>query len=238
MRNVLAVFRREFSGYFNSVLGYLVVCICLGLFGFFFFFLNDVFMDNVASLRGLFAMAPLVLVPVAPAITMRLLAEEKRSGTMEVLMAMPLRESDVVLGKYLAAVALMGVTFALSLTYPLTIAFLGELDPGPVVGGYLGLFLLSGSYLAVGLLTSAWTSNQIVAFLTGLIACFFFWVVDKMVLVLPASLAGLASRLGFDSHFVNIARGVIDSRDIVYYASVIVICLYVAVLSLKIRRVS
>ncbi|MCK6527634.1 ABC transporter permease subunit [Myxococcota bacterium] len=238
MRNIAAIFRREFAAYFNSVLGYIVVVVCLVLFWVFFFQLNDLFVGNVASMRGFFVVAPLVLVPVAPAITMRLLAEERRSGTMEVLMTLPLREGDVVLGKYLAALALVGVALALSFTYPLTVAMLGDLDLGPVVGGYLGLVLLAASYLAVGLLTSAWTSNQIVAFLGGLVACFFFWVIDKAVPALPPAVAGWAAQLGFDYHFATISRGVVDSRDLVYYASVVVVCLYVATLSLKVRRAS
>jgi len=238
MKNLRAILKRELASYFNSTLGYIVVVICLVLFGGFFFFLNDVFAENVASLRGFFLMAPLVMVPVAPAITMRLLAEERRSGTLEVLITLPVRESEIVLGKYLAALGLVGVAFLLSLSYPITVAMLGELDPGPVVGGYIGLFLLAGSYLAVGLLTSAWTSNQIVAFLTGLVACFFFWVVDKAVFALPPGLAGLAGRIGFDARFANISRGVVDTRDLVFYGSVIAVCLYVAVLSLRVRRVT
>jgi ABC-2 type transport system permease protein len=235
----MTLFRREFASYFNSPVAFIVVPIFLLVFGIFFFFVPDYFMVNQASLRRLFDMAPLVLAIFAPALTMRLLAEERRSGSIELLVTMPLKEEEIILGKFLGAFALMATALLMTLSYAVTTAALGELDWGPVLGGYLGAMLLSGAYLSIGTLTSSLTNNQIVAFFVALFVSICLFLVDAAAaLYLPGSLVPLAEFLSFNQHFQNIARGVIDLRDVVFYLSVIAICLFTAVHALRVRRLS
>jgi len=239
MTEVLTVFRREYAAYFNSPVAYIVVPIFLLVFGTFFFFIPDFFVVNRASMRRFFDLAPILVAIFAPAMTMRLLAEERRSGTIELLSTMPLREDQIVVGKYLGALGLMTTAVALTLAYAVTTASLGDLDWGPILGGYLGIFLLAGAYLAIGTLTSSITDNQIVAFFVALFIGICLFLVDvAAALYLPGSLLPFAELLSFNRHFQNIARGVLDIRDIVFYLSVIAFCLYSAVHVLRMRRLS
>jgi ABC-2 type transport system permease protein len=235
----MTIFRREYASYFNSSVAWIVVPIFLLVFGTFFWFIPGFFIVNQASLRRFFDLAPIITAIFAPAMTMRLLAEERRSGTIELLATMPLRDEEIVVGKYLGALALMATAVALTLVYALTTSFLGELDWGPVVGGYVGLVLLSGAYLAIGTLTSSWTNNQVVAlFLAVFINICLFLIDAAVALYLPGQLIPVAEFLSFSKHFQNISRGVIDLRDLVFYLSVIGICLFVAVHSLRMRRLA
>lgn len=240
MNNVMTLFRREYAAYFNSPVAYIVVPVFLLFFGITFFFVPDLFTLNQTSMRRFFDLAPLVTAILAPAMTMRLLAEERRSGTIELLVTMPLREEEVVLGKFLGAFALMSTGVLLTLPYAVTLANLGELDWGPVFGGYLGLLLLSGSYLAMGTLLSALSTNQITALFVALfLNVIFTLLVDVAAfLYVPSALLPLVESLSFTRHFQNIARGVIDLRDVLFYLSVITIALYAAVHSLRMRRLS
>ena len=142
MRSISAVFRRELGAYFNTPLGYIVVACFLLTFGFFFFYVFDVLGGQVASMRSMFRISPLLLAILTPLITMRLVAEERHSGTIELLLTLPITEWQIVVGKYLAAVAVLATALLLTLSYPLTLAALGDLDPGPVLAGYCGLLLL------------------------------------------------------------------------------------------------
>ncbi len=239
MNNVVTLFRREYASYFNSPIAYIVVPVFLLVFGVLFFFIPDFFLVNQASLRRFFDMAPVVTAIFAPAMTMRLLAEERRSGTLELLTTMPLKDEEIVVGKFLGALALMGTAIALTLVYAFTAASLGDLDWGPVFGGYLGLVLLSGAYLAIGLLASSLTGNQIVAFFVALFVSICLFLVDAAAaLYLPGQLLPLAEFLSFSRHFQNIARGVLDLRDVVFYLSIIGFCLFAAVHALRMRRLS
>jgi ABC-2 type transport system permease protein len=238
MKTVLAILRREFAAYFNTPLGYILLVYLLVAYGVFFFYIGDVFESQLASMRGMFRYAPLVLAWTTPVVTMRLLAEERSSGTIELLMTMPVSEWQVVLGKYLAAVAVVALGTLLTLTYPITLARYGDLDLGPVVGGYLGLMLMAASYVALGTVCSALSGSQMVAALTGLVSCMLLWVIDKWALMVPGVTGELMRFVGFDHHFANIQRGVIDSRDLVYYATVVTLCLALAVHLLRRRRLA
>jgi ABC-2 type transport system permease protein len=167
---------------------------------------------------------------------MRLLAEEKKSGTIELLTTKPLRDWEIVAGKFLAAWALIALTILPTLIYYITVAFLGDIDNGPVIGGYLGLLLMSGVYVAIGLLASSLTENQIVAFIVGLLLMFVFFMMDKVLIFVPDFMTSVVEYLGIDFHFSNIARGVIDSRDIVYFCSLLGFTLYLSVISLERRN--
>ena len=171
-----------------------------------------------------------------PAITMRLIAEEVKTGTLEWLTSMPLRDLDVVLGKFLAALGLIAVALAMTLPYPISVDMVGALDWGPVIGGYIGLLLLAGAFLAVGLFASSLTENQIVAFIIGVSLCFTFFMLDKVTFFLPEQLGAIFQYLSVDYHFRNIARGVIDTRDLLFYLGMMVIGLFLTMESLKRRH--
>lgn len=240
MNNIITLFRREYGAYFNSPVAFIVVPVFLLIFGITFFFFPDFFTVNQASLRRFFDLAPIVTAILAPAMTMRLLAEERRSGTIELLVTMPLQETEIVVGKFLGAMALMATAVLLTLPYAVTTAALGELDWGPVFGGYLGLLLLSGSYLAIGTLLSSLSTNQITALFVALfINIIFTFIVDVAAfLYVPGPLLPVVEFMSLNRHFQNIARGVIDLRDLVFYLSIITGCLYAAVHSLRIRKLA
>ena len=230
-----AMTRKEIGSYFNSPVAYIVITIFLLLMGSLFFFLR-LFLYDEASLRGLFDMAPWAFVFFGPAVSMRLLAEEKKTGTLELLITMPVRDWEVVIGKYLGALFLLMVGVALTGFYALTVAQMGELDLGPVAGGYLGLFLLGATFVAIGLLTSSWTSNQIIAFILSLALCLALWMLDDLRSYMPSGLASFVEYISVASHHRNLARGIIDARDLLYYFSVIGICLYFSKEALSSRK--
>lgn len=225
MRQALIIARRELGSYFDLPIAYVVVPAFLALSATFLFVLNPFFLNDQASLRPLFEFAPFVFTLFAPAITMRALAEERRSGMIEVLLAWPVSDWSLVFGKFLGAWALLTVAVALTLPAALSIAAIGPLDWGPVVGGYLGLVLLGGAYLAIGLSVSALTENQIAAFIGGFVACFVAYALGQAAAVFPPEVAAVVERLGFQTRFAPIARGVIDSRDVVYFVVVGFVCL-------------
>jgi len=239
VRSTSAIFRRELGAYFNTPLGYIVVACFLLTFGFFFFYVFDVLGGQVASMRSMFRVSPLLLAVLTPLVTMPLLAEERRSGTIELLLTLPITEWQIVLGKYLAAVTVVATAMLLTLAYPLTLALLGDLDPGPVAAGYFGLLLLGAAYAALGLLCSSIASTQVVAAVSALLACIFAWIADKLAASLPGGATGdLLRFVGFDHHFINLQRGVVDTRDLVYFASVIVVSLSLAVVVLRRQRLA
>jgi len=167
---------------------------------------------------------------------MRLISEEINVGSDEILLTMPVTIRDVILGKFLASVALVGAMMIPTIAYPLTVSFMGQLDWGPVVGGYVGAVFLGAAFSAVGLFASALTRNQIIAFIIGLATCFTLTLIDKMLYFLPQSLLGVFAYLGADFHFQNIAKGIIDSRDILYFVSICFVGLYGAYLALLHRH--
>jgi ABC-2 type transport system permease protein len=232
--HALTIARKELRAYFNSPIAYIVVTVFLVLAGYLFF--TRALLSGQAEMRPFFDLAPLLFIFFAPAITMRLLAEERRVGTFQLLITLPLRDRDVVLGKFLGALGLLATAIALTLVYPLTLSWLGDLDRGAVIGGYLGLLLMGGGYLAIGLMASAWTRNQIVAFIVAFAICFALFLMGHMSQLVPPALAPLLEYLSLTSHFENIARGVVDTRDLLYYASLIGGCLLVTAQSLASRQ--
>ena len=229
----LVIMKKELMTYFYTPIAYIVITAFLIVTGFFFF--KDFFYFNQAEMRGFFQFLPLVLTLVVPAITMRLFAEEIHSGTIETLMTLPVTMIEAVVGKFLASTAFVSIMLAPTLIYLITIVIVGSPDPGPIIGGYLGSILLAGTYSAVGILTSSLGRNQIIAFIGGLAACFFLWLVDKITIFLPTKL-GFLEYLGTDFHFRNISRGIIDSRDLIYFISIIVISILLTTKILDDRR--
>lgn len=231
MRQVPHIFKKEFRTYFVSPIAYIVISIFLIVTGWFFF--STFFLYNQANLRNFFSLLPIVFAFVVPAVTMKLFSEELNVGTYEILLTMPVTYRDVVLGKFLASVAFVAAMLLPTLAYPVTVTFLGDLDWGPVVGGYVGAVLLGASFSAVGLFASSLTRNQIVAFIIGVAICFALVLIDKILLFLPAPLAGVLEYLGADYHFENISKGILDSRDILYFLSLIFVSLYATHLAME-----
>ena len=238
MHKLLAIVRREFAAYFNTPLGYILLVYFLLAYGVFFFYVADVFEARVASMRTLFGFAPLALAWTTPAVTMRLLAEERSSGTIELLVTLPLSEWHIVVGKYLAALGVVALGALLTATYPLTLMLYGDIDLGPVLGGYAGLMLVAASYVALGLLCSALARSQVVAALSAFWLGLLAWAADKLAWAVPGLPGDLLRFVGFDTHFASIQRGVIDSRDLLFYASVILVCLACSVHLLRRRRLA
>jgi ABC-2 type transport system permease protein len=231
MRQVPHIFKKEFRTYFVSPIAYIVISIFLIVTGWFFF--STFFLFNQANLRNFFSLLPVVFAFVVPAVTMRLFSEELNVGSYEILLTMPVTYREVVLGKFLASVAFVTAMLLPTLAYPVTITFLGDLDWGPVAGGYVGAILLGAAFSAVGLFASSLTRNQIVAFIVGVAICFALVLIDKILFFLPSPLVGVLEYLGADYHFENISKGILDSRDIVYFLSLIFISLYATHLAME-----
>jgi ABC-2 type transport system permease protein len=234
LSNTNIIFRKELRSYFNSAVAYVVIVVFLAIVG--WVYVSSMFLVNVASLRMMFELVPLVFLFVIPAITMRLLAEEKKAGTIELLSTKPIYDWEIVLGKFFAAWALVGLALLPTLVYYITIVFLGDIDNGPVIGGYIGLMLTAGVYVAIGLLASSLTENQIIAFIIGLLLMLALFLMDKMLIFIPEFMTNIIEYLGIDYHYSNIARGVIDTRDIVYFLSILGFSLYLSVVSLERRK--
>lgn len=235
MRHIGSIIQREMRSYFNSPVAYIVLSVFLLFVGYLYF--STLFVTGFASLRNFFSITPLLLVVFAPAITMRLIAEERKSGTIEHLLTLPVADIEVILGKFLAALFTLSIGIALTLPYVFSVSLVTppetSLDLGPILGGYLGLILLCAAFLSLGLLASAITRNQIVAFIIGLSICFVFFFIDKFAVLLPPSLGAFFEYLSVDYHFASIARGVVDTRDLLYYASIIVFALMLSTFSLR-----
>ena len=234
LRNVLAIFRRDLRSYFNSPVAYVVIVVFLAIIG--WFFTSNLFLMNVASLRVVFELVPLVFLFFIPAITMRLLAEERKSGTLELLTTKPVLDLEIVLGKFLAAWALLAAALLPTLLYLVTMLFLGSIDPGPVLTGYIGLLLMGAVYIGIGIFASSVTENQIVAFILSFLIILTLFLFDKVLMYVPEGLASTLEFLGIDYHFGNIARGVIDTRNVIYFLSLLGFSLYLATVSLERRK--
>lgn len=235
MKNIYYIWKREVRAYFTSVVAYIVVTLFLLITGA-LFWLNYFQEISLLSMRSFFNQAPLFLAFFAPAITMGLIATEKREGTLELLMTMPISDLQIVVGKFLASCTLLLVVFVMTLPYVYTLSGLGDLDMGATAAGYVGLMLLGSTYAAIGVMASSWTRDQVVAILVAFSLCFGLYIIDQMVGEPTGSTAVAVQYLSSSFHFQNIARGVLDLRDVVYYGSVIVVCLLVAQASIASRR--
>lgn len=182
-------------------------------------------------MRNYFSLLPWIFLFLSPALTMRLWAEERKAGTIELLLTLPVTNWQAVLAKFFGALAFMFIALLLTVTMPISVSFIGKLDVGVLIGSYLGSLFLAGSYIALGLFMSSLTKNQIVAFVLGLVACFIFFIIgyEFVVISAPSSIAPILDFLGLGNHFENIAKGVIDTKDIVYYFSFIAFFLYLNV---------
>jgi len=242
---VLAVFIKEINGFFSSLMGYLTMGLFLLVMGLFLFVFPDTSILNYgeASLDYFFNTAPWIFIFLIPAITMRMFSEELKSGTIELLTTRPLTKWQIIGGKYLAAVALLAMALLPTLCYYYTIwqlgATSGNIDTGATNGSYIGLLLLGGAFTSIGIFTSSLTRNQIVAFILGVFLCFFFYMAFDFLSrtdVFYASLDDIVEKVGIFKHYESISRGVIDSRDVVYFASFIGLFLFFTKLVLDARH--
>lgn len=231
MRNFSNIYVREFKSYFVSPIAYIVISIFLIITGWFFF--STFFLYGQAELRNFFALLPITFSFMIPAITMKLLSEEIHTGSYELLYTMPVTGLDVILGKFFSAVFFIIIMLIPTLSYGICIAFLGDLDWGPVIGGYIGAILMGASFASIGLFASSLTRNQVIAFIIGMTFCVFLTLIDKMLFFLPERALNVFQYIGADFHFQNISKGIIDSRDIVYFLSVSFIMLFATNLSIQ-----
>ncbi len=227
------IMKNELRAYFTSPVAYIVISVFLIITGFFFF--KDFFYFNQAEMRNLFQFFPLIFTFVVPAVTMRLISEEKQSGSIEILVTLPVKTWDIVLGKFMAALAFVSIMISPTLIYLVTVLAVGSPDFGPIIGGYLGSILLGGAYASIGLLTSSLSRNQIIAVITGWAVCLGLFLFDKITMFLPSWL-GFMEYLGSDFHFQNISKGLIDSRDIIYFVSLILISMLLTTRIIEDRR--
>lgn len=225
------IFRRELKAYFTGPVAYIVTGLFLIISGIMFF--STFFLNGRAELRQFFGLLPVMLSFFVPALTMRLFAEEKRSGSMETLMTLPVTEVDVVSGKFLASFTGTLIMIVPTLFYAVTAEIFGSPDYGPIVGGYIGTIFLCLSFTAIGLFASSITKNQIIAFFTGFIICIALTMLDVFLILLPAPLVSFLTFLSADSHFTSISRGIIDTRDLLYFISLTALFL---VLTVKVQQ--
>ncbi|PIE61876.1 MAG: ABC transporter [Desulfobacterales bacterium] len=231
MTPIKTIALKEFRDYFVSPIAYIVIALFLIVSGWFFF--STFFIFGRADLRDFFSLLPMTFSFFIPAITMRLFAEEKNVGSYETLLTMPVSFTHIALGKFLAATAFAGAMLLPTLSYPLFIANIGTVDPGPVIGGYLGAMLLAMTYCSMGLFASSLTRNQIVAFIIGCSLCFTLTILDRMLFFIPEALVSVVEYLGANAHFMNVSKGIIDSRDILYFASVSFIFIFSTYIAMK-----
>jgi ABC-2 type transport system permease protein len=234
MNNTLTIAGRQFRSYFNRPVAYIVLCLAMLFLGFFFW--KPFFLYGRATAREMFSYLALITTFAAPMLTMGLLAEEKRSGTIELLITMPIRDAEVIIGKFLGVLGLYGVLMALTLPYPISIATLGNLDWGPVIAGYVGLLFQGAALLAIGVMASSWTEDQMVSLFVAQAISVVFFLLDKVLPLLPPAAVPVLEWLSFDYHFGSMTRGVLDLRDIIFFLSIIGFSLGLAFRALESRR--
>ena len=242
VRNTKAIVKRELFSYFESPVAYVFIVVFLMLSGFLTFFVSRYYESGQADLRSFFFWLPWLFLFLVPAAAMRLWAEERRSGTIETLLTLPVTMPQVILGKFLAAWLFLGLAIGLTFPIVLTTAYLGAPDNGAVIGGYIGSFFLAGACLSVGMLTSALTQNQVISFVLSVVICLFLllagWppITDMLIRWAPAWLVNGVASFSLMPHYDAFQRGVVDIRDFVYYISVMVFMLFGTHLVLENRK--
>jgi ABC-2 type transport system permease protein len=242
MSGVVAVLKRELASYFATPVAYVFIVIFLVLSSTFTFYLGNFYERGQADLASFFTFHPWLFLFLVPALSMRLWAEERKSGSIELLMTLPIEVWQAVVGKFLAAWLFTGLAIALTFPIWITVNYLGDPDNGVIFAAYLGSFLMAGGFLAVGACISATTKNQVIAFILSVVACFvlllagFELVLDFFSAWTPQTLVDAIASLSFLTHFTNISKGVIDLRDLVYFALLIGACLYANTIVLHLKK--
>jgi ABC-2 type transport system permease protein len=234
VRNVWAVATRELRSYFLSPLAYVIIALFVALAGYLFALILA--NGRQASLSGLVQNVSVLYLFIVPAISMRLLAEEQRTGTVELLLTNPVQEWEIVTGKYVASILLVLVMLGLTLLFPLFLFLFGHPDAGPMITGYLGIFLQAAAFLSVGLWASSLTQNQIVAAIISFAALLILWLSDSLGQFLGGTVGQIVSYTSVINHFQEFPQGVIESKDVIYYLTLVVAGIVLSTLSLQSRR--
>ena len=242
MNAVGALFRREFLAYFATPLAYIFLVIFLVLTGVFTFYLGGFYERSQADLEAFFTFHPWLYLFLVPAISMRTWAEERKSGTVELLLTLPISMWQAVTAKFLAAWSFIAIAVLLTFPMWITVNYLGSPDNGAILAAYIGSLLMAGGYLAIGVCISASTSSQVIAFIVTVVVCFFFTLAGYPLVLeafrgwLPETLVQLVASLGFLSHFEAIKKGVLDLRDVVYFAAMIGFWLYAGAIVIDLKK--
>lgn len=236
MRNCWTIARKETLSYFASPVAYVAITVLLVVVGLKFFVIDGFFSLKRADLRSFFELIPYFFVFYLPAVAMRLVAEEKRQGTFELLATLPVADWEIVVGKFLGAAGFLLVTLLVTLPYPLLVANLGNPDLGAIAGGYVGLFAVGIVFLAISVMTSTFSRSQIVAYLLGSVISALFLFLDLLMGLFGEGMRKVAEYASVMSHFEGFARGVVDTRDLVFFVSLVALSLVVATFSLNRRR--
>jgi ABC-2 type transport system permease protein len=234
VKNVWAVSTRELRSYFLSPLAYVIIALFLALSGYLFALILS--NGRQASLSGLVQNVSVLYLFIVPAISMRLLAEEQRTGTVELLLTNPVQEWEIVTGKFLAAILLVLVMLALTLLFPLFLFIFGNPDKGPIISGYVGIFLQAAAFLSIGLWASSLTQNQIVAAIVSFAALLILWLSDNLGQFLGGTIGSIVSYTSVINHFQTFPQGVIQSNDVIYYLTLVIAGIVLSTLSLQSRR--
>ena len=242
LRNIGVIVKRELIGFFTSPIAYVFIVIFLLLSGFFTFMFSHWFSMGQASLNGFFIWHPWLYEFLVPAVGMRMWSEERRMGTIELLLTMPVTPWQAIMGKFLAAWAVVGLALALTFPMVITVNYLGHPDNGIIVAGYVGSFLMGGAYLAVTSMTSAITRNQVVSFIISVVICLFLIlagfnpITDLLVRWASPAVVETIASFSVITHFIGLQKGVLDTRDLLYFASVIGFCLFTTSVIIRTHR--
>ncbi len=244
LTNIQAILRRELQSYFGSPVAYVFIFIFLVLMGFFSFYVSQFFEVGQADLRGFFQWHPWLFLFLVPSVAMRLWSEERRLGTLELILTLPVTVTQVLLGKFLAAWLFIGLALLLTFPMVITVMYLGDPDLGAILCAYIGSFLMAGAFLSVGSMTSALTRSQVVSFILAVVICLFFIlagyppVTSMLSGWAPAWLTTTVSELSFLVHYTSMQRGVLDLRDVIYFFSVMAFMLYLNAVIVQNRKTS
>ncbi len=238
MKQTLTLLRKELATYFNSPIAYIVVVFFLVFTSVWFFYIQQFVAQNVASLRNYFAVVPIVFIILLPAVTMRTWAEENKIGTAELLLTLPFREGQTVAGKFLGAFSLLVLMLVLTIPVPLTIAPLGDFEVGQIVAQYIGVLALGAAGLAIGLFVSSLSKNQITAFIFSAVVLLLLTLINQVnfLVELPEWLGTVFNYLSLDYHFSSFEKGLVDTRDLVFYLALTALFLYLNTKVLVFRK--
>ncbi|HHN65247.1 MAG TPA: ABC transporter [Nitrospirae bacterium] len=231
MHRLGAILKKELKHYFFSPMAYIVTALFLLITG--WFFGNSLFLVKEAEMRGMLDVIPVILMFVIPAITMRSIAEERKMDTLQILLTLPVREGEIILGKYVASLIFYATVLIFTLFYPLVLSLLGRPDTGVILSSYVGLLLLGATYIAIGIFASSLTSNQVIAFVTGFAIIFVLFIAGRVVGIMPLKLQPIVEGFSVTSHFEDLLRGIISSTDIVYFMMLNILFLTLSVYVLR-----
>ncbi len=225
---------RELHSYFNSLSAYIVGGVFLFVTG--WFFVSNLFLAAIASIRTVVELVPFLFLFFIPAITMGSFTEERKTGTIEMLFTLPVTDFDIIAGKFLSNLYLTLIILSFTLFYPITLFIIGDPDLGEVISQYIGLILLASAYISIGMAVSSFSSNQVVSFIITFLILFLFFIIDKFLIFFPDNVSSVINYISVMPHFHNIIKGVIDSTDLVYFFSLIIAFLYITLYSLERRH--